>query len=46
MSGQNRLINNDNTIKGNDETTLADKLTGDANEKAAEIKEIPCDVEY
>lgn len=41
MSGQNRLINSDNTIKGNNQKTLGDKLRN-ANEVAKGIKGIPC----
>lgn len=42
-SGANKLINSDNTIKGNSQDALAGKVTGNANEKAADIKEIPCE---
>lgn len=37
MSGVNRLINSDNTVTGNSFEELANKETGDANERAAEI---------
>lgn len=41
MSGTNRLINSKNTIEDGSYDELAEKLAGDANEEAAEIREIP-----
>lgn len=38
MSGQNRLINSENTINGNSQQTLKEKLMN-ANEEAVKITE-------
>ena len=45
MSGQNRLINSENTVKGNSLKTLKDKLVN-GDQAAKGIKEIPCKTNY
>lgn len=45
MSGQKRLVQNDLTAKGK-EDSINEALSQDIDEKANSIKEIPCDENY